>query len=251
MMDALLNHIHLCAPTCRYTTVLPAAFINPLSYLSSQPSGPPKRPLNGYMKYVLKQQPIISTQFPGMCTTHCQSILQCSLLCEYHIATSSSRYKVHRHHQEDRPAVENNEPRWKAGIPVIHFFFFFLFFLAQIGFSAVKEAVAVHHWHSSVVCHFWLRLLGCVHLPPMSAISRGVFARQGEVQDWFPAVPGPAQPCSSAAASPGEEAEVGQKEGHPQKKSMQGIRHPDTNTNTQPAVWSLAQVKHLESCWSA
>lgn len=71
--------------------------------------------------------------------------------------------------------------------------------------------------------------------PSMLAISRGVFARQGEVQDRSPAVPGPAQPCSSAAASPGEEAEVGQKEGHPQKKSMQGIRHPDTNTNTQPA----------------
>ncbi|XP_075890974.1 transcription factor A, mitochondrial [Nelusetta ayraudi] len=54
------------SPLPRYTTVLPAAYINPLNYLSSQPSGPPKRPLNGYMKYVLKQQPIISTQYPDI-----------------------------------------------------------------------------------------------------------------------------------------------------------------------------------------
>lgn len=33
-----------------------------------------------------------------------------------HIATSCSRYKIRRHHQKDRPAVENPEPRGKAGI---------------------------------------------------------------------------------------------------------------------------------------
>uniref|UniRef100_H3BY70 HMG box domain-containing protein n=1 Tax=Tetraodon nigroviridis TaxID=99883 RepID=H3BY70_TETNG len=44
----------------RCASVLPAT----VKYLSSQPSGPPKRPLNGYMRYVLQQQPMVSKQFP-------------------------------------------------------------------------------------------------------------------------------------------------------------------------------------------
>lgn len=128
--------------------------------------------------------------------------------------------------------------QWRTMSPEekrVHQSFTFLFFYLYYYF-----------WHSSVVSHFWLRLIGPCSSLSMLAIPRGVFARQREVQDRPSAVPGPAQPCSSAATSPGEEAEVGQKEGHPQKKSMEGIRHPDTSTNTQPAVWSLAQINHLE-----
>ncbi|KAG8008885.1 Ubiquitin-conjugating enzyme E2 D4 [Nibea albiflora] len=46
------------------TSVLPASYINPIKCLSSQPSGPPKRPLNGYMRFVLQQQPIVTRQNP-------------------------------------------------------------------------------------------------------------------------------------------------------------------------------------------
>lgn len=61
-----LSVVSCTSPLPRYATVLPATYINPLNYLSSQPSGPPKRPLNGYMKYFLTQQPLVSTQYPGI-----------------------------------------------------------------------------------------------------------------------------------------------------------------------------------------
>ncbi|XP_044034268.1 transcription factor A, mitochondrial [Siniperca chuatsi] len=48
----------------RCTSVLPAAYVNPVKCLTSQASGPPKRPLNGYMRYVLQQQPIMTGQNP-------------------------------------------------------------------------------------------------------------------------------------------------------------------------------------------
>ncbi|XP_026171465.1 transcription factor A, mitochondrial isoform X2 [Mastacembelus armatus] len=48
----------------RCTSVLPAAYISPAKCLTSQASGPPKRPLNGYMRYVLQQQPVMSKQNP-------------------------------------------------------------------------------------------------------------------------------------------------------------------------------------------
>uniref|UniRef100_A0A3Q3VZK2 Transcription factor A, mitochondrial n=1 Tax=Mola mola TaxID=94237 RepID=A0A3Q3VZK2_MOLML len=50
----------------RSTSVVPATFINPVKYLTSQSSGPPKRPLNGYMRYVLQQQPVMARQFPDI-----------------------------------------------------------------------------------------------------------------------------------------------------------------------------------------
>lgn len=48
----------------RCTNVLSATYIIPVKSLTSQASGPPKRPLNGYMRYVLQQQPIMSRQNP-------------------------------------------------------------------------------------------------------------------------------------------------------------------------------------------
>lgn len=48
----------------RCTSVLPSTYINPVKYLTSQTSGPPKRPLNGYMRYVLQQHPIVTRQNP-------------------------------------------------------------------------------------------------------------------------------------------------------------------------------------------
>ncbi|XP_029383390.1 transcription factor A, mitochondrial [Echeneis naucrates] len=48
----------------RCTSVLPAACITPVKRLTSQFSGPPKRPLNGYMRYVMEQKPIIVRQNP-------------------------------------------------------------------------------------------------------------------------------------------------------------------------------------------
>ncbi|XP_072229446.1 transcription factor A, mitochondrial isoform X2 [Leuresthes tenuis] len=41
-----------------------SAFVNPVKYLSSQTNGPPKRPLNGYMRYVLQQKPVETRQNP-------------------------------------------------------------------------------------------------------------------------------------------------------------------------------------------
>lgn len=66
-MLTIVYDIFVC---CRCTCVLPATYINPVKYLSSQPSGPPKRPLNGYMRYVLQQQPMVSKQFPGKSAKH-------------------------------------------------------------------------------------------------------------------------------------------------------------------------------------
>ncbi|TKS90283.1 Transcription factor A, mitochondrial [Collichthys lucidus] len=48
----------------RCTSVLPASYINPVKCLSSQASSPPKRPLNGYMRFVLQQRPIMARQNP-------------------------------------------------------------------------------------------------------------------------------------------------------------------------------------------
>ncbi|KAM4715647.1 transcription factor A, mitochondrial [Anableps anableps] len=48
----------------RCTSILCSANINPVKYLTSQTSGPPKRPLNGYMRYVLQQKPIMTSQNP-------------------------------------------------------------------------------------------------------------------------------------------------------------------------------------------
>ncbi|KAL7372567.1 hypothetical protein ABVT39_018626 [Epinephelus coioides] len=54
-----------CTSTlARCTSVLPATYINQVKCLSSQASGPPKRPLNGYMRYVVQQKPLMSRNNP-------------------------------------------------------------------------------------------------------------------------------------------------------------------------------------------
>lgn len=54
-----------CTSTlARCTSIFPATYINSVKCLTSQASGPPKRPLNGYMRYVQQQQPIMTRQNP-------------------------------------------------------------------------------------------------------------------------------------------------------------------------------------------
>lgn len=54
-----------CTSTlARCTSVLPAAYNHPVKYSTSQASGPPKRPLNGYMRYVVQQQPVMTKHNP-------------------------------------------------------------------------------------------------------------------------------------------------------------------------------------------
>ncbi|KAF3691444.1 Transcription factor A, mitochondrial [Channa argus] len=48
----------------RYSSVLPTAYVSTVRCLTTQTSGPPKRPLNGYMRYVQQQQPIMTRQNP-------------------------------------------------------------------------------------------------------------------------------------------------------------------------------------------
>uniref|UniRef100_A0A672YRM6 Transcription factor A, mitochondrial n=1 Tax=Sphaeramia orbicularis TaxID=375764 RepID=A0A672YRM6_9TELE len=58
-------HFNLLYQHKRWTTVLPGAYGSSVKCLTSQASGPPKRPLNGYMRFVMQQQPIITRQHPG------------------------------------------------------------------------------------------------------------------------------------------------------------------------------------------
>ncbi|XP_027884108.1 transcription factor A, mitochondrial [Xiphophorus couchianus] len=48
----------------RCASIVCGANINPVKYLTWQASGPPKRPLNGYMRYVLQQKPVVISQNP-------------------------------------------------------------------------------------------------------------------------------------------------------------------------------------------
>ncbi|XP_071780792.2 transcription factor A, mitochondrial [Centroberyx gerrardi] len=48
----------------RCTSVLPAPYLSTVKCLSSQASSPPKRPLNGYMRFVQQQQPLVTKQYP-------------------------------------------------------------------------------------------------------------------------------------------------------------------------------------------
>ncbi|KAM6963756.1 transcription factor A, mitochondrial [Tautogolabrus adspersus] len=48
----------------RCTSVLQTSFFNHVKCLTSQANGPPKRPLNGYMRFVQQQQPIVTRQHP-------------------------------------------------------------------------------------------------------------------------------------------------------------------------------------------
>ncbi|KAF3854093.1 hypothetical protein F7725_014781, partial [Dissostichus mawsoni] len=56
-----------CTSTlARCSSVLSAPHITPVKYLSSQASGPPKKPENGYLRFVLQQRPDITRHFPGI-----------------------------------------------------------------------------------------------------------------------------------------------------------------------------------------
>ncbi|CAN9509273.1 unnamed protein product [Ophioblennius macclurei] len=48
----------------RFGRVLPAVYFSPVKYLTAEASGPPKRPLNGYMRYVMQQKPLVVRQNP-------------------------------------------------------------------------------------------------------------------------------------------------------------------------------------------
>lgn len=48
----------------RWTSVLPSTYFSPVRCLTSEASCPPKRPLNGYMRYVQQQKPIVASQNP-------------------------------------------------------------------------------------------------------------------------------------------------------------------------------------------
>ncbi|XP_058477362.1 transcription factor A, mitochondrial [Solea solea] len=50
----------------RCTRVLPAACLGPVKCLTSQANGPPKRPLNGYLRYVQQQQPAVIRKNPEL-----------------------------------------------------------------------------------------------------------------------------------------------------------------------------------------
>ncbi|XP_068439487.1 transcription factor A, mitochondrial-like [Clinocottus analis] len=52
----------------RYTSVLPAAYINPVRCLTSQASGAPKRPMNAYLRYAVQQRPVILRYNPELKT---------------------------------------------------------------------------------------------------------------------------------------------------------------------------------------
>ncbi|XP_068161560.1 transcription factor A, mitochondrial [Antennarius striatus] len=47
----------------RCTSVLPPPYVVPVKHLTSQPSGPPKRPLTGFIRYFLQQQPILPKRY--------------------------------------------------------------------------------------------------------------------------------------------------------------------------------------------
>ncbi|XP_017292533.1 transcription factor A, mitochondrial [Kryptolebias marmoratus] len=48
----------------RCASVFCSANVNPIKYLTTQASGPPKMPLNGYLRYVIQQKPIMTSQNP-------------------------------------------------------------------------------------------------------------------------------------------------------------------------------------------
>ncbi|XP_033975934.1 transcription factor A, mitochondrial [Trematomus bernacchii] len=59
-----------CTSTlARCSSVLSATYITPVKYLSSQASGPPKRPVSGYLRFLLQQRPDITRHFPGIKST--------------------------------------------------------------------------------------------------------------------------------------------------------------------------------------
>ncbi|KAF7648404.1 hypothetical protein LDENG_00157480 [Lucifuga dentata] len=57
-------NVFSCTSLARCSTSLSAVCVSSVRALSSQASAPPKRPLNGYMRFVLQQQPVMIKQHP-------------------------------------------------------------------------------------------------------------------------------------------------------------------------------------------
>lgn len=55
-----------CSSLPRCTTVFSSSLFNHVRCLTTQTSGPPKRPLNGYMRFFQQQQPVLSKQNPDV-----------------------------------------------------------------------------------------------------------------------------------------------------------------------------------------
>lgn len=64
MLAKSFNVFSFTSSLTRCTTVLPSSFFSPVKCLTSQTSGPPKRPLNGYMRFVMQQKPMVTRQNP-------------------------------------------------------------------------------------------------------------------------------------------------------------------------------------------
>ncbi|KAM9838089.1 transcription factor A, mitochondrial [Aulostomus maculatus] len=63
-VQLLARSLSVFSGTSLLSRVLPAAYTNPVKSLSSQVSSPPKRPLNGYMRYVIQQMSVVSRLNP-------------------------------------------------------------------------------------------------------------------------------------------------------------------------------------------
>ena len=85
-MFSALNYIYVCVfgSCCRCSSVLSATYITPVKYLSSQASGPPKRPVSGYLRFLLQQRPDITRHFPGKSATLATLIKKGSLSYWFH-----------------------------------------------------------------------------------------------------------------------------------------------------------------------
>ncbi|XP_041670802.1 transcription factor A, mitochondrial [Cheilinus undulatus] len=57
-----------CSSLPRCTTVFSSSLFNHVRCLTTQTSGPPKKPLNGYIRFVQQQQPFVSKQNPDVKT---------------------------------------------------------------------------------------------------------------------------------------------------------------------------------------
>ncbi|KAM7382230.1 hypothetical protein PAMA_012881 [Pampus argenteus] len=66
MLARSFNVFSYTSSLARCTGVLPAVYIRQVKCLTSQASSPPKRPLNGYMRYVLQEQPVMTRQNPDI-----------------------------------------------------------------------------------------------------------------------------------------------------------------------------------------
>ncbi|CAI5682683.1 unnamed protein product [Oreochromis niloticus] len=63
-VSLLAKSFSVLSCTGSLASVLPSAFFSPVKCLTSEARSPPKRPLNGYMRYVQQQKPIVARQNP-------------------------------------------------------------------------------------------------------------------------------------------------------------------------------------------